>query len=77
MTPGRGYPRRLRVAALVLPSLLIAALLALDYFVIRPLVAPGLSQLITLLIGVAGVLAFSTAIFNQLSALQERDRANS
>ncbi len=74
--PRAGYPRRLRITALVLPSLLIAALLALDYFLIRPLVAPGLSQLITLLIGVAGILAFSTAIFNQLSALQLRDRAN-
>ena len=76
LTPRLGYPRRLRIAALVLPSLLIAALLALDYFVVGRVFAPGFSQLVTLVIGVAGVLAFSTAIFNQLSALQERDRAS-
>src|SRR5438034_1360170 len=71
-----GYSRRLRVAALVLPALLIAAMLALDYFVIERLFPSGLSHLVTLVIGVAGVLAFSAAIFGQLSALQARDRAN-
>ena len=67
---GPGYPRRLRVAALVLPSLLIAALVAVDYFVVGRLFDSGISHLITLAIGVAGVLAFSTAIFSQLTALQ-------
>jgi len=70
-----GYPRRIRIAALVLPSLLIAALVALDYFVIERIFPSGVSHLLTLIIGVAGVLAFSTAIFNQLSVLQARDRA--
>src|SRR5689334_21035606 len=70
-----GYPRRLRIAALVLPSLLIAGLVALDYFLVERLFPVGLSHLVTLVIGVAGVLAFSTAVFNQLSALQARDRA--
>ncbi|MDQ2951194.1 MAG: hypothetical protein M3R54_02910, partial [Chloroflexota bacterium] len=56
LTPRPGYPRRLRVAALVLSSMLIAALLALDYFVIGRIFAPGISQLITLVIGIAGVL---------------------
>ena len=70
-----GYPRRLRIAAFVLPALLIAALLALDYFVVERLVPAEMSHLVTLVIGVAGVLAFSAAIFNQLSALQARDRA--
>ena len=72
-----GYPRRLRIAALVLPSLLIASLVALDYFVFESLFPAGLSHLITLIVGVTGVLAFSTAIFQQLSALQARERAQS
>ncbi len=76
---GRGgaYPRRLRIVALVLPSLLIAGLVALDYFVIEHVFPAGVSHLVTIVIGVAGVLAFSTAIFNQLSVLQLRDRASS
>ena len=70
-----GYPRRLRIAALVLPSMLIAGLVALDYFLVERNFAVGVSHLITLVIGVAGVLAFSTAIFNPLARLQARDRA--
>jgi len=70
-----GYPRRIRVAALVLPSLLIAALVGLDYFLVEQLFPVGWSHVVTLVIGVAGVLAFSTAVFNQLSTLQARDRA--
>src|SRR3972149_9314974 len=70
------YPRRLRVAALVLPSLLIAGLLALEFFLLERVFEPGGGHLLTLIIGVAGVLAFSTAIFNQLAVLQARDRAN-
>ena len=50
-----GYSRRLRFAALVLPSVLIAALIALDYFVVEQLLPSGLSHLVVLLIG-AGVL---------------------
>ncbi len=72
-----GYSPQLRVAAFVLPSVLIAALMALDFFVLERVFEPGLSHLITLVVGVAGVLAFSSAIFARLSALQERDRANS
>lgn len=75
--PRAGYPRRLRVAALVLPSLLIAALVALDYLLAERLLSSGVSHLVTLVVGVAGVLAFTTAVFNQLSALQQRDQANS
>jgi signal transduction histidine kinase len=71
-----GYPRRLQIAATVLPALLIAGLLALDYFVLEPVFGSGLSHLITLVLGVAGVMAFSVAVFDQLSALQARDRAN-
>lgn len=76
-TPGRsGYPRRLRIVAVVLPSLLIAALVGLDYVLVEHVFSPEMSHLVTLVIGVAGVLAFSTAVFNQLSALQARDRSN-
>lgn len=71
-----GYPRRLQIAALVLPSLLIAGLVGLDYFLVERAFAPGVSHLITLVVGIAGVLAFSTAIFGQMAALQTRDRAN-
>jgi signal transduction histidine kinase len=72
-----GYPGRLRFAAFVLPALLIAALMALDFFLFERVFAPGLSHIVTVVVGVAGVLAFSTAIFAQLTALQERDHANS
>ena len=77
-TPQRsaGYPRRLRIAAFVLPALLIAGLVALDYFLVERLFPSGLSHLVTLVVGVAGVLAFSLAIFDQLSVLQARDRSN-
>jgi signal transduction histidine kinase len=65
-----GYPRRLRIAALVLPAVLIAALVALDYFVVERLFDSAVGHMIILAIGVAGVLAFSRAIFSQLTALQ-------
>ncbi len=71
-----GYSRRLRAAAFVLPSLLIAGLMALDFFLLERVFEPGLSHLVTLLVGVAGVLGFSTAMFARLTALQERDRAS-
>ncbi len=65
----------MRVAALVLPSLLIASLLALDFLLVERLFPAELAHLITLIVGVAGVLAFSTAVFGQLTTLQERDQA--
>ncbi len=68
--------RRLQIAAMVLPSLLIAGLVILEYFVLERMFAPGLSHLVAAVIGVAGVLAFSAAIFSQLATLQARDRAN-
>ena len=70
------YSRRLRVAAVLLPSLLIVALMALDFFLVERFVSPGISHLITVVVGVAGVLAFSSVIFAQLANLQVRDRAN-
>jgi signal transduction histidine kinase len=71
------YSRRLRIAAVVLPSLLIAALMALDFFLVEWFFPAGLSHVVTVLVGVAGVLAFSAVIFSQLETLQSRDRANS
>ncbi len=68
------YPRRLRLAAFILPSLLITALIALEYFVVDRLFPPGIAHLVTLLIGLAGILAFSAAIFRQLALVQERER---
>ena len=61
---------------MVLPSLLILSLVLLDYFLVDRVFPIGISHLVTATIGVAGVLAFSTAIFNQLSVLQGRDREN-
>jgi signal transduction histidine kinase len=61
---------------MVLPSLLIAGLVGLDYFLVERIFPTGWSHLVTIVIGVAGVLAFSQAVFNQLSILQGRDRAN-
>ena len=51
--------------------------MALDFFVLGQFFAPGVSHLITILVGVAGVLAFSAAVFAQLTVLQGRDLANS
>ena len=65
---------RLRAAAFILPSLLLAALVALQYFVVDRLFPSGIAHLITLLIGLAGILAFSVAIFRQLAQVQERER---
>src|SRR5687767_10409934 len=65
---------RLRVAAFVLPSLLLCALVALQFFVVDRLFPPGIAHLITLVIGLAGILAFSVAIFRQLARVQERER---
>ncbi len=71
-----GYSRRLRIAAVVLPSLLIAGLMAMDFFLVERFFPSGISHLVTVLVGVAGVLAFSSVIFAQLASLQSRDRAN-
>jgi signal transduction histidine kinase len=74
-TPGRsGYPIRLRLAAVILPSLLIVALVLLDYALVAQGISAGVSHLVTAIIGIAGVVAFSTAIFSQLALLQARDR---
>jgi signal transduction histidine kinase len=65
---------RLRLAGFILPSLLIAALVALDYFVLEPAMPSGLAHVVMIIVGIAGVLAFSAVLFDRLSALQRRDR---
>jgi signal transduction histidine kinase len=65
-------PRRLRVAGFVLPAVLIALLVALDY-VLEPLLPAGISHLVVMLVGIAGVLAFSSAIFGRFTELYRRD----
>lgn len=50
--------------------------MALDYFLAERLFPRGISHLVTTIVGVAGVLAFSAVIFGQLASLQGRDRAN-
>jgi signal transduction histidine kinase len=65
---------RLRLAGFVLPSLLIAALVGLDYFVLEPAMPSDLGHLVMGIVGIAGVLAFSAVLFGRLSELQKRDR---
>ena len=63
---------RLRVAGFVLPAVLIALLVGLD-FVMEPLLPSGISHLILVVIGIAGVLAFSSAIFSRFTELYRRE----
>lgn len=51
--------------------------MALDFFLVERFFPSGISHFITVLVGVAGVFAFSSVIFAQLASLQGRDRANS
>lgn len=66
------YPRRLLAAAVVLPVLLLAALVGLDYWVLEPALPTGLSQLALLAIGAAGVVTFTVVILARLGELQVR-----
>ena len=60
------------MAGFVLPAVLIASLVALDY-VLEPVLSSGLSHLVLMVVGIAGVLAFSSAIFARLTVLYRRD----
>jgi signal transduction histidine kinase len=71
------YPRRLIVAALVLPILLLAGLVALDYWVLEPALSPGVGHLAFLAIGAAGVLTFSIVILGRLGDLHQSEVAQS
>ena len=70
-------PARLRLAGFVLPSLLIAGLVALDFFVLEPGLSSGPGHVVLLVIGVAGVLAFSAVIFGRLAELHRRESEQS
>lgn len=58
----------------MLPSVLLASLVALDYFILEPRIGSGPRHLALLVLGIAGVLAFSFAIFDRLTDLQLRER---
>jgi len=73
-TSATALPARLRLAAFVLPSFLIAALVGLDYFVLEPAMPTGVAHLVMLAVGIAGVLGFSSVLFGRLTVLQTRDR---
>ena len=75
-----GYSRRIRATALVLPAVLLSALIGLDHFVLEPILGPAPSHLAVLIVGLAGVLAFSRAIFarlTELHGLQQEQSARS
>jgi signal transduction histidine kinase len=73
----RVIPARIIVAALVLPVLLLAALVALDYWVLEPSLPSALGHVALLAIGAAGVVAFSVVILARLGELQAREVAQS
>ncbi|MDP9252919.1 MAG: GAF domain-containing sensor histidine kinase [Chloroflexota bacterium] len=71
----RVYPPRLILAVLVLPVLLLAGLIALDFFVLEPWLPSALGHVALLAIGAAGVIAFSLAILGRLGELHLREIA--
>jgi signal transduction histidine kinase len=73
----RVYPLRLIAAALILPVFLLAALVALDYWVLEPSFSSGLGHVMLLVVGAAGVLTFSVVILARLGELQEGEIAQS
>ncbi|MDP9261201.1 MAG: GAF domain-containing sensor histidine kinase [Actinomycetota bacterium] len=56
----------------MLPSILIALLVALD-LVLESMLPSPLSHLVLMVVGIAGVLAFSSAIFGRFTELYRRD----
>jgi signal transduction histidine kinase len=73
----RVYPVRLIAAALILPVFLLAALVALDYWVLEPSFSSGLGHVMLLIVGASGVLTFSVVILARLGELQEGEVAQS
>ena len=71
------YPRRLLVAALVLPIMLLAALVALDYWILEPTLDSRAGHIAVLAIGAAGVFTFSVAILGRLADLHQVEVAQS
>ena len=77
VAPAGLVPRRIAIAAVVLPSTLIGALVLLDYFVIGRVLPNELGHLVMFILGVFGVLAFSLVIFRRFMELQRREREHS
>ena len=73
----RVYPPRLILAALVLPVVLLAGLVGLDFWVLEPALSSAVAHLALLAIGAAGVVAFSIVILARLGELHEREIAQS
>jgi signal transduction histidine kinase len=73
----RAYPTRLLVAALVLPILLLAALIGLDYWILEPALESAAGHIALLAIGAAGVLTFSVVILGRLGELHQGEVAQS
>jgi signal transduction histidine kinase len=73
----RVYPARLIAAALVLPVLLLAALVGLDYWVLEPSLPSAAGHAALLAIGAAGVVTFAIAILARLGDLHLREIAQS
>jgi signal transduction histidine kinase len=71
----RIYPGRLIAAALVLPVVLLALLVALDYWVLEPSLPSVQGHLALLAIGAVGVLTFSVVILARLGELHEAEVA--
>ena len=71
----RVYPTRIIVAAIVLPILLLAGLVALDAWVLEPSLSPLLGHVALLAIGSAGVVTFSIVLLARLGELHQREIA--
>lgn len=67
------FPRRIEIAALVLPSVLFAALAFFDFIILEPNLVPGVRHVVFFALGVAGVAAFSYVIFDRIRDLQLRE----
>ena len=77
VTRRSGYPGRLRAVAIVLPAALLAGLVAIDHFVLLPTLGPESGHLVVLVVGISGVLAFSSAIFARLIEVRDREQVQS
>lgn len=64
-------------ASLVLPVLLLAGLIALDFWVLEPSLPPVLSHIALLAIGAAGAVTYSIAILGRLGDLHQGELAQS
>ena len=70
----RVFPRRIEIAALVLPSVLIGLLVLLDHFVLERVLTNEMAHVVFFVLGVSGVFAFSLVLFGRFTDLQLRER---